>query len=535
MTDMPPALGLAFLQENIISGTILAATGLLAGCLASAAARATIGGILAVIGENISEGTAAALRRTVARAGWLLTIGLVVGAAGVTGYYILNDHSLGAAASAAATPERLRATGIAAAEVLGLLIAAAIAGAIVRRLMARLEALVPAERAGLSPAAVKRTFASIVALMRTLIYAEAVVLSVGAAGADTVWVDRGHIVLALVAIALGATLVARISGLLLESLASFLADAPEKGALRYFVRLRGLLSIGKRAAELTIYVYAARLFVAGVDPLRPLGALGEKIIATILYALLARVVVEVVALVVEDFLLEKPADVSEETAAAAAAAESKARTFVPIVRSLASYFIYFFAGIAVMEVWGIDPKPILASAGILGLAVGLGAQKLTGDLVAGFFILFEGMYFVGHYIVIGDKEGMVESITIRTTAIRDAKGVLHVIPNGSVNVVSNYSTGFVDAVLDVGLAYDADFARVRGIVEAVGKRLDAEFEDVLAPTSVEGVVDVTGTDAVLRTRTRVRPGRHEWAKCALRERLKEALDAAKVPIKALKG
>lgn len=534
IASLPPLADLR-MNGNLVAGGALALAGLALGLVLMALAGSALRAIVAVFGDRLNERAIAAARRTLRRAGWVVTALLVAGAAAAAGYFIWTGRDLAAELRIAATPERLRAGAIVGAEVLAILIGAVLATVIAGRLVRWLEQGLVATGFAQKAAGVKEALASIVALVRLLIFAYAIVLSIGVAGAPAPWVERANLALTLLAILLGAVLGARVAGLLLQGLASFLAEAPEKGALRYFVRLRGLLAIGKRAAELLIYVYSARLVVAAIDVLRPLGIFGDRLITTILYLLVARVVVEVVSLVIHDLFLERPADASEETAGALATAEGRARTFVPIVRSLASYFIYFFVAMEVLAVWGIETKTILASAGILGLAFGLGAQKLTADLVAGFFILFEGVYFVGHYIAIGDKEGIVESITIRTTLLRDAKGVLHVIPNGSVNVVSNYSTGFVDAVLDVALAYDVDFPRVKAVIEGVGRSLDEAEDDVLAPTVVEGIVELTAADAVVRTRTRVRPGRHEWAKCELRRRVKEALDAEKIPLKAMKG
>src|SRR5207248_10424691 len=110
--------------------------------------------------------------------------------------------------------------------------------------------------------------------------------------------------------------------------------------------------------------------------------------------------------------------------------DQKGRTLVPLIHSICQYLIYFGSVLLMLGVLGVDTRPILAGAGILGLAVGLGAQTLVTDLVSGFFILFENQFLVGDYVKIGEAAGIVEEVGMRTTHVRDGQGKLHIIPNG---------------------------------------------------------------------------------------------------------
>ena len=132
------------------------------------------------------------------------------------------------------------------------------------------------------------------------------------------------------------------------------------------------------------------------------------------------------------------------------------------------YLVYFCAAIIVLKQLGVDPGPVLAGAGILGLAVGLGAQNLVNDLVSGFFILFEDYYLVGDYICLDDDtEGFVEQIDLRCTRIRDDDGRLHIVRNGNIEKVLHFSKGYAVAVVEVRIAYDADLERVYEVLESV--------------------------------------------------------------------
>ncbi len=157
----------------------------------------------------------------------------------------------------------------------------------------------------------------------------------------------------------------------------------------------------------------------------------------------------------------------------------------------------------------IDPTPILAGAGIIGLAVGLGTQNLVNDLVSGFFILFDNYYLVGDEVEIDDIEGEVEAIDLRTTRIRHDDGQLCILRNGEINNVINYSKEYVYAVVEVGVAYDSNLDRVYQVIQAIGKQLKEKYSEVLEPTHVDGLESFREYDLLIRTITKVKPGTHE--------------------------
>ncbi len=210
-------------------------------------------------------------------------------------------------------------------------------------------------------------------------------------------------------------------------------------------------------------------------------------------------------------------------------------TMVPLVRSAFTYGAYFATAVAMLSALGFNPMPFLAGAGILGLVVGFGAQSLIDDVVSGFFILLENNYLVGDLIEVGQARGTVEAIEFRTTKIRDADGRLHVLRNGSIKPIINYSKDYAMAVVPVEVAYDADLRSVFNTLRHAGERVRATNADVLADTVIDGITTFGASTMMVRTSTRVKPGRHEAVGAALRLQIKELFDrqATGAPRKAL--
>ena len=204
--------------------------------------------------------------------------------------------------------------------------------------------------------------------------------------------------------------------------------------------------------------------------------------------------------------------------------QQRRATLVPLFGSIITYAIYFVAGVMILKVFGIDPTPILAGAGIAGLAVGLGAQNLINDMVCGFFILFEEHFLIGDFIRIQDAEGWVEAIDLRTTRIRDNAGRHHIIRNGQINDLIHYSKDFTNAVVDVGVAYESDLNAVFDVLKKVGEDLNSENEMVLEATAVKGLENFGESELLIRTVTRVKPGCHLPVERDLRRRIKTAFD-----------
>ena len=286
--------------------------------------------------------------------------------------------------------------------------------------------------------------------------------------------------------------------------------------LRFYDKLRYLISFLKRCVEYITYVFMATLAVQQIDFIAKLaswGAVGIKLISILL---LSRILISVAYLLVEELLLNSD-NLTEVQ-------QQRRQTITPLIQSTTKYFIYFGAGILMLDAIGVDPGPILAGAGILGLAVGLGAQNLINDIVSGFFILFENYYLVGDYIETDEASGFVEAIELRTTRIRHQLGQVYIVRNGDINSITNFSKDFVYAYVEVGVDYGTNLVLIQEIIEKVGRQLQEENEDILEATQVGGIKEFGDIRLSIFTVTKVKPGKHLQIKRILRQSLKYAFD-----------
>lgn len=292
--------------------------------------------------------------------------------------------------------------------------------------------------------------------------------------------------------------------------------------LRSYAQLRTLIPFFISCLEYGIVIGAGTWVLAQIEPLVGFSQIGLKGIRVLGIILAGRILVEFSNLLVVQLFLGKKT-LSED--------ERKRRvTFIPIIQSFLKYGIYVWLGILLLEVVGIDPTPILAAAGLLGLTVGLGAQNLVNDTVSGFFILFENYYLVGDYIEVADAEGVVEAIELRNTRIRHPNGQLQILRNGDIKSITNYSREYIYAVIDVGVAYDSDLNLVYRVLEAVGQDIQRRFpQDVLEPTKVDGLEEFGTLHLIVRAVTKLKPnnsrrGVHDDIQGELRKMIKEAFD-----------
>ncbi|HEX2998745.1 MAG TPA: mechanosensitive ion channel domain-containing protein, partial [Armatimonadota bacterium] len=182
---------------------------------------------------------------------------------------------------------------------------------------------------------------------------------------------------------------------------------------------------------------------------------------------------------------------------------ARVQTLAGVVRSSGNYLLTFILVLVALKKLGVDTTPVLASAGVLGLAVGFGSQKLVRDVTTGFFLLAENQFDVGDYVTIGTVTGIVEDVGMRTTRVRDEVGKIYIIPNGDISLVCNHSTGQMRITLDVTVAANETLERVRAAVAVASERLESEFgEHVLERPQVEGITAWTGTQMTLRIRYR---------------------------------
>jgi len=206
-------------------------------------------------------------------------------------------------------------------------------------------------------------------------------------------------------------------------------------------------------------------------------------------------------------------------------AAARAQTLGLVLRSIASTVIWTIAGIMILGELGVALGPLIAGAGIAGVALGFGAQSLVKDFLSGIFMLIEDQYGVGDLIDLGVATGTVEDVTLRTTQIRDTSGTLWYVPNGTILRVGNMSQDWSRAVLDVEVTEDTDLARALGAVKAV---VDELWEDpdwstrILEEPEVLGVEKIANTGITLRTLIKTRPAEQFKVMREMRRRVCDA-------------
>jgi small-conductance mechanosensitive channel len=220
-----------------------------------------------------------------------------------------------------------------------------------------------------------------------------------------------------------------------------------------------------------------------------------------------------------------------EVAMVAERRHQRVRALGQILRSAASVTIFAVAGLVMLGDLGINLAPLLASAGVAGIAIGFGAQNLVRDYLTGIFILLEDQYGVGDAISVGKVTGSVETMTLRITRLRDVNGVVWHIRNGTIDRVGNQSQGWARAVVDFPVPYTADLSTIRGILAEVA---DSAWADpalrgaMLEKPEVWGAQDVSSSEVTMRLVARTAPLRQWETERELRARVKDALDAAGV-------
>jgi small conductance mechanosensitive channel len=214
-------------------------------------------------------------------------------------------------------------------------------------------------------------------------------------------------------------------------------------------------------------------------------------------------------------------------------ASSRAATITSVLRSVASGIIGIFAVVYVLDALGVTLGPLLAGAGVAGVALGFGAQSLVRDFLAGIFLLLEDHYGVGDVVDLGEASGTVEAVTLRVTRLRDQNGTVWHVPNGEVRRAGNKSQQWARAVLDIAVAPGADLeaaARVIGEAAEAVWELDEAKPDVLEHPEVLGLEYLGPDAATIRVQGKTRPGAQFRVSRLLRVRIAEALAAAGIDL-----
>lgn len=230
-------------------------------------------------------------------------------------------------------------------------------------------------------------------------------------------------------------------------------------------------------------------------------------------------------------ILERMANSEEDQTREAT--DKRIKTLTGLLGTISKFAIWGTVTIVVLTEVGVDIAPILAGAGIAGLAVGFGAQNLVRDVISGFFIVLENQVRVGDVATVNGTGGLVESITFRTMVLRDLSGIVHVFPNGTITTLSNLTKGWSAYVLNLGIAYDQDTDEVVEVMKEVHAELmkDPEFgPKLMGPIEVFGVDDFGDSAVVIKARLKTVPIQQWTVGREYRRRLKKELDKRGIEI-----
>lgn len=208
-------------------------------------------------------------------------------------------------------------------------------------------------------------------------------------------------------------------------------------------------------------------------------------------------------------------------------------TLMRVFRYIASVVIGAVTIMLVLSEIGISIAPILATAGVAGLAVGFGAQSLVKDYFTGFVMLLEDQIRVGDLVEVGGKTGAVEEVTLRYVRLRDIEGAVHYVPNGVIATVTNRSRDYAFSLVDVSVAYAENLDRVQDVIRDVGAAMqrDSEFGTrILSPVELMGVEQLADSAVVLRCRFKVGPSEQGAVRREFQRRLKQEFDTREIEI-----
>lgn len=226
----------------------------------------------------------------------------------------------------------------------------------------------------------------------------------------------------------------------------------------------------------------------------------------------------------ENFLIHA----TEKTKRAPGAAGQRIKTLANVLWTIANGFLWFIIILIVLSQFGVNVGPILAGAGVFGLAAGFGAQHLVRDLVSGFFLLLENQIRVGDMAIINGTAGLVEAVTFRTIVLRDQAGVVHVFPNGTINTLANATMDWSAYVIDVTVSYKEDTDRVTAIMQRVADEMRNETDYrqlMLEPIEIFGVDNFSESTVTIKARFKTQPSHQYTIGREYRRRLKKAFEA----------
>lgn len=251
---------------------------------------------------------------------------------------------------------------------------------------------------------------------------------------------------------------------------------------------------------------------------------GVKLILVVVLTLVLIKIVKVISKRLSSVFHRKGAD--EES-------EKRAKTLTSVIQNFLIILVLVVSAITIIGQLGIEIAPLIATAGIAGVAIGFAAQSLIKDIINGFFLLLWDQVRVGDYVQISDKSGLVEMINLKMTVLRDFNGNVHYIPNGIIDVVTNMTKDFSRYLFEIGVAYREDVDEVIDVIKEVDKELRKapDFkEDILEPIEILGLDKFADSALIIKARTKTKPLKQWRVAREFNRRLKKKFDEVGIEI-----
>tara|TARA_B100000768_G_scaffold180463_1_gene200489 strand:+ start:35912 stop:37540 length:1629 start_codon:yes stop_codon:yes gene_type:complete len=284
--------------------------------------------------------------------------------------------------------------------------------------------------------------------------------------------------------------------------------ATKKGVGDYYKELHYLVPVFKRTVEYIIYTLTASVTIVQFEALTTLSQYVFSTVQSIGLWFVARLLIAICNLFIDrNYLNEK---IEGEIL-------QRNKTIYPIFKTLISVVIYFIIILIILNLFGFNPLPLLAGAGILSMVLGLGAQNIINDILTGFIIIMENNYKVGDIVEINDMPCEIEEISLRTTKVRAEDGKVIILRNGDIKQVVNHSSKFTNAMVNIGIDKDSNLTHVYDVLESLSKELFNQNDDMLEPMENRGVVDFLGPEIIIRTITKCKAGKNLAVKRIIRK------------------
>ncbi|MEH7490982.1 mechanosensitive ion channel family protein [Neobacillus niacini] len=246
-------------------------------------------------------------------------------------------------------------------------------------------------------------------------------------------------------------------------------------------------------------------------------AIGEGFLKIIAIMIVAKILIKLGSMAIDNVFKLR-------TRSPLKTSERREETLAKLLDNVLTYVVYFIAFMMILSVLTIDVKALIAGAGVVGLAVGFGAQSLVKDVISGFFIIFEDQFSVGDQVRIDQFEGTVQTIGLRTTKLKSWTGEVHILPNGSIIQVTNFSLNNSLAIIDISVAYEEDIEKTQNIIRNLLETMPEKYEALIKAPELLGIQNLGPSEIVLRIVAETLPMKHAGVSRDIKRDIKQCLD-----------